>query len=281
MSAQGEYFSDVEHAGEMTRLLKQARVVTHALGGPFPVSLDLTTIADVLDLACGPGEWVFNVAEAYSHMQVTGVDLSETMIHFSRAISGQVPNAHFRVMDATRSLDFPAASFDLIHARYLFGFMPKSCWPLVLAECRRLLRPGGVIVVTEGEMPTTNKPAVTRYTELFTQALLAVGQSFSADGKQIGIVPVLPRLLAEAGFQPGGSQQHVFDFVTGTPDERAVIFLNNYKTGFLLIKPFLLKAGVTTAREIDTLYSQMLAEVEAPDFSANTLVLRVWSSTPA
>ena len=40
MSEQGEYFSDVENAGEMARLLKQARVVTHALGGPFPQSLD-------------------------------------------------------------------------------------------------------------------------------------------------------------------------------------------------------------------------------------------------
>jgi len=130
-------------------------------------------------------------------------------------------------------------------------------------------------------MPTTNKPAVSRYTELFTQALLAVGQSFSADGKQIGMLPVLPRLLAEAGFQLGSSQQHVFDFVTGTPDERVAFFLNNYKTGFLLMKPFLLKAGVTTIAEIDTLYVQMLAEVDAADFSASTLVLRVWGSNRA
>ncbi len=34
MSKTGEYFSDVENAGEMVRLLKQARVVTQALGGP-------------------------------------------------------------------------------------------------------------------------------------------------------------------------------------------------------------------------------------------------------
>jgi len=223
---------------------------------------------------------VLSLAHLSPQTQVTGIDVSETTIRFAGDISTQVPNAHFRLMAATSLLDFPDARFDLVHARYIFGFMPETRWPALLAECRRILRSGRIIVVTDGEMPTTNKPAVNRYTELFTRALLAAGQSFSAGGKQIGLLPVLPRLLAEAGFEPGGSQSYRFDFVTGTPEERESFFLNNYTAGFLLMQPFLLKAGVTTIAETGALYAQVLTEIRAPDFDAATSVLRGATTPP-
>uniref|UniRef100_UPI0035E452C3 class I SAM-dependent methyltransferase n=1 Tax=Thermogemmatispora sp. TaxID=1968838 RepID=UPI0035E452C3 len=48
-------------------------------------------------------------------------------------------------------LDWPDASFDLINGRLLCGFMLPAAWPRLLAECHRLLKPGGIIRLTEVE----------------------------------------------------------------------------------------------------------------------------------
>ena len=114
------YVSDTEHIGEVSRLIKQARLITKALGGLFPEHLDLSHVHTVLDLACGPGEWVLAVAKAHTAMQVTGVDISERLIQFAQNISVTLPNASFQKADILKPFDFPNASFDLIHSRFIF-----------------------------------------------------------------------------------------------------------------------------------------------------------------
>jgi ubiquinone/menaquinone biosynthesis C-methylase UbiE len=176
---QHTYFSDVENAGEMARLLKQARLTTKGMGGPFPPSLEPTKLHNVLDLACGPGEWVLHVAQSYPHIQVTGVDISETMIQFARSISAQEPNAHFHRMDIRTPLDFPQNAFDLVNGRFLFGFLTPPAWKALLEECRRVLRPGGMLTLYEAELNLTNSLAFEQLSGCFAQALYRAGQSFS------------------------------------------------------------------------------------------------------
>ena len=42
-------------------------------------------------------------------------------------------NARFEVMDATKPLQLPTGSFDLINARLVFAFMPLNGWPRLFA----------------------------------------------------------------------------------------------------------------------------------------------------
>ena len=51
------YFIDPENAAEMARLTHQDSLVTTIMGGLFPERSDLSCVRDVLDIACGPGEW--------------------------------------------------------------------------------------------------------------------------------------------------------------------------------------------------------------------------------
>ena len=272
------YFADVENAGEMARLLKQARFATKGLGGLFPRHLDISVVHDVLDLACGPGEWALAVANAYPALRVTGVDKSETMIQFARAISQAVVNARFQVGDALGPLAFPGESFDLIHARFIAGFMPTVAWAKLLAECWRLLRPGGILLLVEGEMALTTSPAVERLSSLFTRALCAVGQSFSPDGKQLGITAVLRRLLTEAGFASCRTEAAAMEHSAGT--EFHASLYEDYYVAFHLMQPFLVRAGVATYEELIPLYHRMLEEMRADDFCSLTFLLQAWGMKP-
>ena len=56
------YFIDAEDAAEMARLTHQDRLLTKGMGGLFPDSFDLSEVHDILDIACGPGGWVLDVA---------------------------------------------------------------------------------------------------------------------------------------------------------------------------------------------------------------------------
>jgi ubiquinone/menaquinone biosynthesis C-methylase UbiE len=272
------YFVDAENAGEMARLLKQARFATQGLGGLFPRQLDVSAVHDVLDLACGPGEWVLAVAETYPSMRVTGIDQSEVMVQFARSISQAVPTVNFQVMDVLAPLAFPNESFDLIHARFIAGFMPVEVWPRLLAECRRLLRPGGLLLLVEGEMALTTSPAVEQLSASFTRALRAVGQSFSPDGWHLGVTPVLRKLLAEAGFSSCRIEAVAMEHSAGTEFHRSLY--EDYYVVFHLVQLFLVRAGVATYEELIPLYHRMLEEMRSDDFCSLTFLLQAWGRKP-
>lgn len=273
------YFADAENAGEMARLLKQARFATQGLGGLFPRRLDVSGVHDVLDLACGPGEWALAVAEAYPAMRVIGIDQSTVMVQFAHSISHTVPTANFKVMDILTPLTFPDESFDLIHARFIAGFMPIEAWPRLLAKCRRLLRPGGILLLVEGEMAITTSLVVEQLSAYFTQSLHAVGQSFSPDGRHLGITPILRNLLAEAGFRSCRTEAAAIEHSARTDFHRSLY--EDYYVAFHLMHPFMVRAGVATYEELIPLYHRMLEEMRVDDFCSLAFLLQAWGRKPS
>jgi len=245
-----------------------SRYTTNGLGGPFPPGLPLTSLRDVLDIACGPGEWALDVAQTFPHMDVTGVDISTRMIDVAQTLAtqSQTSNAHFRVMDATSLLDFADASFDLINSRLIFGFMPRDLWPRYLQECRRLLRPGGLLILTESEMLVTSSPALEQMSSFFMQGLYLAGQGFSSLGIGSGITPLLPRFLHEADFELLQQRGCSLNYSAGTS-----IHQNSYENAriaFQLMEPFLVKWKVAAPEQIQAVYQQMLTEMLSPGFCA-------------
>lgn len=261
------YFIDPENAAEMARLTKQDRFITKEMGGVLPERTSLAGLHQVLDLACGPGGWVLDLAQEYPQIQVTGIDISELMIAFarSRASSQGLPNATFQVMNVLQPLDFPDATFDLVNARLLVGFMPTSAWPLLLQESLRITRTGGSIRLTEGDTwGLTTSPAIEQLRCLFSRALQIAGYSFSPDGQTAGITPVLRRLLREAGYQNIQRKAHAIDYSYGT--DAYEDFILNFQIAFQLMQPFLITCGVTTQEEVSLLYDQAIREMRAKDF---------------
>jgi len=274
------YVINAEDAAEMARLLDQDKLINEDMGGLFPERTDLSNIYDVLDIACGPGGWVHEVAHSYPEVEVTGFDISKRMIEYARAHAQvrKLDNAHFRVMDALKPLDFPSESFDLVNARTIFAFMPPKAWPGLLREGMRILRPGGTIRLTEFEAGFSNMPAFERYCWLVNQAMQRVGLSFSPNGLHTGIVVMLRRFLRDAGCQHIRQVAHVIDYSAGT-DANKGSYQDSLR-GFKLVQPLLLKTGVTTQDEADQLYEQVMVEMQSEDFCSLGFILTVWGQKP-
>ena len=274
------YVIDAESAVEQARLLDQDVLLTDAMGGPLSEQAGetLDTIRDVLDIACGSGGWVHRVARDYPHMHITGMDSSATMISYAQALAlvMRLDNAHFCVMDATGPLAFPDASFDLVNARLISGFLLPEQWIPLLSECRRLLRPGGIVRLTEGEwgIVTAASPATARLFGLGLDALHCAGRSFSPDGRSHAITPMLRQFLRQAGFGVLHSRGYALDHSAGTLAHRG--FCENYQMLFKLGQPFLLQQGLATQDELDALYEQALCEMLEENFGALLYLLTVW-----
>jgi ubiquinone/menaquinone biosynthesis C-methylase UbiE len=253
------YFVDHESAAEMARLLTQDRMLTKGLEDLFPATFDTASAHNILDLGCGPGGWVQEVAFAYPQIEVTGMDISQSMIAYAtmQAKVQGLENAHFTVGDLLEPLNFPDASFDLVNAR-LIAFLPKEAWPRLMQECRRILRPGGTISLTEMEW-ITNSPACEKQYSMFTHSLYLAGQSFSPDGRLIGVTPMLKSFLQEAGFQSSYLDAHALDFSYGTPAYESIY--ENWKAFYKGLQPFFLSMGVATQEEADEAYQQMHVEM--------------------
>ena len=274
------YIMDAENAAEMARLIRQGRLMTTGMGGLFPQSIDLSSIHDVLDLACGPGEWVTSVATAHTEMQVTGIDISHIMIAYARSqIQEQgISNATFLVGNVREHLPFPDNSFDLVNGRFLFAFMSPTAWSELLQECGRILRPGGTFLLTETESPLTNSLATEKIAALAAEAMKKAGQSFSPDGRHVGITPMLGKFFRDAGYQNIQYKAHVLDCSTGTEVSQEIF--HDYVTLYKQIQPYLVKQGVTTQEEIEGVYQRMLEEQQLPNFCELWLYLSVWGQKP-
>jgi ubiquinone/menaquinone biosynthesis C-methylase UbiE len=98
----------------------------------------------VLDIGCGTGVLLEKVLDRYPDSHVAGIDLSPAMLAVAR--QRLPPRATLEVADA-EALPFPAQTFDIVVSVSSFHFLPAP--KRALAEVRRVLRPGGRLVITD------------------------------------------------------------------------------------------------------------------------------------
>jgi ubiquinone/menaquinone biosynthesis C-methylase UbiE len=277
------YVFDPESATELARLINQDRMLTRAMGGPLAIlsEEEIDGLRNVVDLACGPGGWVLDVAFQYSEIEVAGVDISKSMIDYAnaRARSQGLTNASFGVMDITRPLDFADGSFDLVNARFLVAVLLRDAWKPFIAECTRILRPGGILRLTEAvDWGPSSSPAQEQSSAWFYEAMWRVGYGFSPDGRTIGITHTLPSLLRDAGYQHIQLKAHALECSTGT--EGWADCYHNAEVSFLQTQPFFVKTGVATQEQVERTYHRMLAEMRASDFHGMWHFLTVQGTKP-
>ncbi|WP_043734798.1 class I SAM-dependent methyltransferase [Streptomyces zinciresistens] len=98
----------------------------------------------LLDVACGTGIVTRRLATGRPGLSVTGVDLSPAM---ARHAAARLPGAVVRA--DSRRLPFRGGRFDAVSSVWLLHLAatPEDV-AAVVAECARVLRPGGVYVTT-------------------------------------------------------------------------------------------------------------------------------------
>jgi SAM-dependent methyltransferase len=280
-AGQNGYIIDIEEGAETARLYAQDQLFTRAMGGLFAAPVPVERVFDVLDLACGPGGWAIEVAHQYPDMEIIGVDINPTMCKYAAAmarIKDVSDNVMFEVMDITQPLEFPARSFDLVNGRFLVGFMQQATWPKLLSECWRVLRPEGMICLTECEYSVSSSLALQRLNTCLYEALRKEGRTFSVDGHSFGIVHRLGTLLREAGFAEVSSAPFVLDASSGSALHLSTS--KNTEVAYALLKPFLLRVGVVGAEEFEQLYRQALIDLRVPGFTCLSFGCSVWAMRP-
>jgi ubiquinone/menaquinone biosynthesis C-methylase UbiE len=269
------YVLDAENAAEMARQMLHDHIITKAMGGPLPDPIDPTQIYNVLDIACGSGGWLFDLTAEYPHMHGVGIDISQIMIAYANSIvkSEGRANAQFQVMDSTKPLNFPDNTFDMVNARLITAFLSTQQWPELLAECRRIIKPGGILRITEAEWAFTNSAALDKLAQYDYLGLLRAGHSFSPHGRTYGTPPILRLLLRQAGYEDIAYQAHAVDYSVGA--EAHDSNCQNTLVFHKLIQPFMVQMQVATLEELQRLYEQVEKDIQAEDFCAIDYFLTV------
>jgi ubiquinone/menaquinone biosynthesis C-methylase UbiE len=98
----------------------------------------------VLDVGCGTGVLLKRLLDRYPGAHLTGVDLSPAMVELARR---RLPGRVTLEVGDVEALPFASSSFDLVMSTSSFHFWPAP--KQALAELRRVLRPGGRLVITD------------------------------------------------------------------------------------------------------------------------------------
>jgi SAM-dependent methyltransferase len=281
MTPEQTYIFDPESSAELARLINQDRLVTTAMRGPLADLPSLPEGAQVLDLACGPGGWVLDAAFERQDCEVAGVDISKAMIAYAqaRARTQLRSNASFGIMDITQPLDFAENSFDLVNARFLMGVLKREAWPAFIVECLRILRPGGILRLTEGDdSGITSSPALEALNTLGIQALWRAGYGYSPNGRTFGMSSGLVGLLQKAGYQDISLKATAMNNSANTPGWADLY--HDHRIMLAQFKPLLIQLELIAEEEFDQLYQQALAEMHADDFVAVGHLTSVWGRRP-
>jgi ubiquinone/menaquinone biosynthesis C-methylase UbiE len=136
----------------MERLETQHYLMRYLWQGNFEAPVDeILKIpgAKVLDVGCGYGTWIFELANEYPKAQFTGIDVESFLP--KKAVA---ENIKLMEHDLLHGLPFPDNTFDFVHARFLTQQISEHNWEtVIIKELVRVTRPGGWIEIAEFDYP--------------------------------------------------------------------------------------------------------------------------------
>jgi ubiquinone/menaquinone biosynthesis C-methylase UbiE len=270
------FVQDRSNKEELNRLLVQDRMLTASMGGVLTEQRDPSSLRRVLDVGCGTGGWLIDVAHTYPSIErLVGVDVSARMVDYARSqakIQQIEDRVEFRTMDALLMLEFPPEYFDLVNQRTAAGYLRTWDWPKLLSEYWRVLRPEGVARITEGDwLGKSSSLALNRLLELVMAAFYQAGHSFTPTSD--GVISELAPLLERWGFHQVKTRSHTPEYRAGTPEGQ--YFFEDMQLTFRTVLPFL-KKWMRVPDDYQEIFAQALNDMQQPDFVATGDLLTAW-----
>jgi ubiquinone/menaquinone biosynthesis C-methylase UbiE len=270
------FVQDRSNEEELLRVQTQDQMITARMGGVLPEQPNPAIFQRVIDIGSGTGEWLLEAARTYPTIsKLVGVDASSKMVEYAQAqakVQQVSDRVQFRPMDILFMLEFPPNYFELINQRFGWSFLRTWDWPKLLLEYQRVTRPGGVIRITESDMiVSSGSPALERLLHLFFEAFCQAGHFFIP--KENGVTSELARLLHQYGLRNVQTQVHTLDYRAGTVEGQR--FYDDMRYIFRTAVPFIHK-WTRVPDDYQTIYQQMLSEIQQPGFVATWTLLTAW-----
>jgi len=133
----------------------------------------------LLDIGCGEGRLLHELARRRGEVSLTGVDYSAPAVAFAQAFN---PTLNFACGDITDRTLAPGP-FDAVTLIDVLEHIPPAYRPAFVQAVADRVRPGGSLIVT---VPSTNIPVSKKHYEHFDQTTLtqALGESFQVERVQ-------------------------------------------------------------------------------------------------
>src|SRR5579875_1861684 len=268
---------------ELQRLTIQDQAATSIMGGPLAEQADPTMFHRVLDVGCATGGWAIELAQRYPWMQVVGIDISERMIRYAQQraeAAGVAERVTFQVMDALLRLDFPDNSFDLVNERANFSFVRTTEWRKFLYRLQRVLRPSGVLRLTEGGVMVESLEYSLALEQLCNMLFVAMHKAgYLFEPTATSITDHLEELVAQTQYQYIHRKPYLYTYGPSIQTSESQAMLADMRYAFRTMRPFIEKYSGFRG-DYTALYQQAMQELEQPECRMQIQLLTVWGTKP-
>lgn len=208
----------------------------------------------VADFGCGVGVVTRMLAEMTGPTgHVTGIDVNEAQLEQASGLCGkdELTNVTFLAANACDT-GLPEELFDLVYCRFLLLHLPDPV--ACLREMRRVLKPGGIVVIEDGDVSSAGSippTAADASAELFNRLARIRGVDYSLANN-------LYHLVKAVGFSDVDLEIHQPALIRG--ENRYLLKWSVEEAG-----PAFIDAGLVTAHQLQDLLSAMQAAVDDPN----------------
>lgn len=154
----------------------------------------------LVDVACGTGRTLLQLAAAHPDLHYYGIDLSPYYIRFARRkLEGAIEQLSLSAENA-EEMPYRAGYFDVVVSVHLFHELPRGARRNVVAEMYRVLRPGGLVVL-EDSAQRAESPELGFFLRSFSE-------DFHEPYHRDYVEDDLAELLRGAGFEVTAVERH-------------------------------------------------------------------------
>lgn len=242
------------------------RYMLHIMGNKLvPAHIAIQNMSVVLDIGCGAGDWLIDMARLYPGVQMYGLDINHETLKLARerCIHSHLVNIQWRQINSLQDAPLLNGYVDLIHLRRCHYWITPQRWYTFFTSCQRILKPGGWISAIDIEMVELSSPAFMTLRHALLHTLQQLNHCMDTTANSYGVLPRLPHMLHEASFTQVGYELYAIDlgFMSGQSGQS---FLSLVLDNFYSVRTAIIQYGELTEEAFDKLVSQIRIDLQDP-----------------